>query len=105
MTIAILYGTLCAALHYLTARAKLTEGLWSRYPRWLDYWLSCAACSGFWFGLGCGALGAHYDLPLFNLDPHHWFTWVAAGALGMVWTPILAFAQVYCWQRLLPDDE
>lgn len=105
MTTAILYGTLCAGLYYLLARARITEWLWSRYPAWLDYWLSCSACSGTWYGLGCGALGAYYDLPLFGLDPDHWLTIVAAGAVGMVWTPILAFAHTYAWSSLMPGDE
>lgn len=100
MEIAILYGTICTALHYLLARAKITAWLWSRYPAWLDYWMTCTACSGFWYGLACGALGAHYDLPLLGLDPDHWLTIAAAAAVGMVWTPILAFAQVYAWERL-----
>jgi hypothetical protein len=105
MTIAVLYVTLCAAAYYLLARAKVTEWLWSRYPDWLDYWTSCAACAGFWYGLGCGLLGAQYDLALFGLTPDHWLTIAAAAALGMVWTPVVAFAQVYSWVNLLPGAD
>lgn len=105
MTTAILYGTLCTAAYYLLARAKITEALWSRYPSWLDYWLTCAACSGFWYGLGCGVLGSYLQLPLLGLAPDHWLTFVAAGALGMVWTPVLAYAMTYAWERLLPGAE
>jgi len=92
-------------MYYLLARAKITEAIWSRYPGWLDYWLTCAACSGFWYGLGCGVLGAHLGLSLFGLDPTHWLSYVAAGMLGMVWTPILAYAHTYAWDALLPPSE
>lgn len=108
MTTAVLYVTLCTAMYYLLARAKITEWLWSRYPPFLDYWLMCAACAGTWYGLGCGALGARLDLPLFGLDPDHWLSFVAAGALGMVWTPIVSWVMVKAWTELLgdePDDE
>lgn len=104
MTTVFLYATLCVAAYYLVARAKLTEPLWSRYPGWLDYWTTCAACSGFWYGLGCGYLGAQLGLPFLGLPPEHWATWLAVAAFGMVWTPILSFAMVYSWERLLPED-
>lgn len=100
MTIAILYGTLTAFAYYIGARAKITEWLWSRYPAWLDYWMVCPACIGFWYGLGCGFLGAYYDWPLFGLDPDHWLTVLIAGAIGTVWTPIIAYAHTKAWTEL-----
>ncbi len=100
MTIAVFYVTLCTASYYLASRAKITEPLWSRYPDWLEYWASCSACFGFWAGLACGVIGARCGLPLFGLDPDHWLTLAAAGSLGMVWTPIVAFAHTYAWSGL-----
>jgi len=104
MTTAVLYVTLTTGLYYLAARAKVTEALWSRYPSWLDYWATCAACAGFWYGIGCGVLGTWLNLPLFGLDPDHWFTVLAAGVLGMVWTPVAAFAMVSGWEQLTIGD-
>lgn len=103
--IAVLYVTLCAGAYYLVSRAKITEPLWSRYPTWLEYWTMCAACSGFWYGLGCAALGAKLDLHLFGLEPSAWYTWLIAAVTGMVWTPILSFMMTYSWTALLPDDD
>jgi hypothetical protein len=105
MTTAFLYLTLCTAAYYLVARAKITSFLWRRYPAWLEYWVLCAACSGLWYGLGCAALGYHYDLPLFGLPPDSALGVVSAGALGMVWTPVAAYAMVYAWSGLFGTDD
>jgi len=105
VTTAILYVTLTTGLYYLMARAKVTQAIWSRYPSWLDYWATCAACAGFWYGIACGVLGVWLDLPLFGLDPDHPVTVLSAGILGMVWTPIVAFVMVYGWERLTPGDD
>ncbi len=104
MTTAVLYATICAGLYYLLARAKITEPIWSRYPSWLDYWMSCAACSGFWYGAGCGLLGYRLNLSLFDLPPQHWLAIPTAAVLGMIWTPVIAFAHTYAWEALLPPD-
>ena len=48
------FPVLTAVFYYLSARATITEPLWRRYPPALDRFLSCAACSGFWYGLGLG---------------------------------------------------
>lgn len=105
MTTAFLYITLCTAAYYLISRAKITQPLWSRYPAWLDYWTSCAACSGFWYGIGCAALGRALGLPLLGIPPDVWYVWPVAGSLGLVWTPIVSFVMAYSWSALLPPED
>jgi len=105
--VAVFYTTISTALFYLMSRAKLTQFAWSRYPTWLDYWLSCAACSGFWFGVGIAVLiGRTQEVGVFGLDPLAWYTPLVAGATEMVWTPILARLMIVSWMDLLvePDD-
>lgn len=65
----------------------------------------CAACSGFWYGVGCAALGVALDLQPFGLPPTEWYTWVITAVSGMVWTPILAFVMTYSWSALLPEED
>lgn len=102
MEIAALYVTLSTALYYLVSRAKVTEFAWSRYPSWLEYWTTCAACSGFWYGIGIAVLlGRTQELWLFGLDPLAWYTPLVAGATTMVWTPILARLMVVSWMDLV----
>ena len=48
---------LSASIHWLVARSAITKPLWSRARGWLAELLKCAGCSGFWIGLGLGALG------------------------------------------------
>lgn len=105
--IVALYVTLTTALYYLVSRAKVTEFAWSRYPKWLDYWTSCAACSGFWYGLGIAAvIGRSRGWAPFGLDATAWFTPFVVAATTMVWTPILARLMVVSWMELViePDD-
>lgn len=52
-----LLGVTSASLHWLLARSKIAQPLWSRARGWLDALLRCPACSGFWLGLGLGAGG------------------------------------------------
>lgn len=94
MTALILYPLLCAAAYYLAARAKITRPLWSRYPRWLDEFTLCAACSGFWYGLACGGLGWWLKLPLGGLPPREPATVVIVGLAAIVWTPVVAAAHL-----------
>ena len=90
MTI-ILYPLLTAALYYLGARAQITRPLWSRYPGWLDRFMLCSACSGFWYGAGVGALGGlHLQLPFLGLDGSQWWCWVVIGLCSIIWTPLIA---------------
>lgn len=77
-----------AALFYLGARAQITSFLWSRYPARLDALMSCAACSGFWYGLAGGAIGYAFDVSFIG-STSPWAVLIA-GAMSIVWTPIVA---------------
>ena len=101
MTTALLYVTLSTALYYLAARAKVTEWLWSRYPPWLESFLLCPACVGYWIGIGLAAtIGYHYDLSFLGLDGRGPLAVIVAGLCCMIWTPILAVHMVRSWMDL-----
>ena len=86
----VLYSLLTTALYYLFARAMITKPLWSRYPGWLDYYTTCAACSGFLYGVTVAfAIGWTQDLPFLGLSGRFWMTPIAVGLGSLVWTPIL----------------
>jgi hypothetical protein len=92
------------AAYYLASRAKITEPLWSRYPTWIEYWTLCAACSGLAYGVGItAALG--YGLDLWVVPAAGGANLALGAAVGMVWTPILAFLMVQGWSALLTVDE
>lgn len=74
---------------YLAVEATITRPLWTRYPVWLDGFLSCSACSGFWFA-GFGALYAVLAHDWSLLDLASWETVLAAALLGIFTTPLLA---------------
>lgn len=82
---------LAESLYYLGARAEITRFLWSRYPRWLDKFMACAACVGTWYGstltLGTG-FGLGWDFP--GLPGTAWHTSVVVGLITLFTTPILA---------------
>lgn len=103
MTTALLYALLCGAGYYLLARALITRWLWSRYPAWLDKVMMCASCTGFWLGLGCGALGWWLDLSLLGLRPDHYASVVAAGLCGIVWTPLVVYPVLVVLEALQGD--
>lgn len=86
----VLYPLLCTAAFYLLAQAKLTHFLWERYPPALDEFMSCPACTGFWYGLGCGFLGWWLEIDFLGLDPRHWTTLVLVGLCSITWTPLLS---------------
>lgn len=80
---------LATTVWYLAAAAEITEAFWSRYPRSVDNWARCPACSGTWWGLG-------WALPLIYFGD--WSFFGLRGAAGCVlaalwctfWVPILA---------------
>lgn len=101
MATLFLYGLLTTATYYLLAKAMITHAIWSRYPAWLDYYTSCAACSGFLYGgVVALVLGWSLDLPFLGLDGRWWLTPIIVGLGSMVWTPILANAQVQALLQL-----
>jgi hypothetical protein len=75
----------CATVHWLVARAKITMWFWDAMwlPDSINRLLTCAACSGFWIGLGFGALGVR---PL--VTGHWWLDVIAAGTAAMYATPV-----------------
>lgn len=96
----VLYPLLCATAYYLFARATVTEFLWSRYPKWLDRLTACAACSGFWYGLGCAGLGWWRDWSFLGLPARDPLTVALVGLLAVTWTPIVAWLQISALQQL-----
>lgn len=91
MSGAALYPLLCAAAYYLGAQAVITRFLWSRYPSSVDSLMTCASCSGFWYGIGAGYLGRVLDIPFLGLDPGAWHTPLIVGFCAIVWTPVVSW--------------
>ena len=77
-------GLLSAAIHWIVARAKVTRSFWSALwlPGFISDLLACAACSGFWIGLGLGLAGIR---PL----GHGILGVLCSGLLGVVATPVV----------------
>lgn len=74
---------------YLLVEAAIFRWLWSRYPSSIDAFLSCAACSGFWF-TGAAGLYAVLMHGWSLLDLTSWETVLACSFLGIFTTPILS---------------
>lgn len=90
MTTIILYPLLCCAFYYLGAQATITEFLWSRYPARLDAFMSCPACTGFWYGGACAGLGWWQGWAFLGLEGRHWLTPVLVAFCSIVWTPLVS---------------
>jgi len=86
----VLVGILSAAIHWLVARSYLFEFLWGRARGITEKLLNCAACSGFWIGVGLGFAGLR---PLVAVD--RWAQIVGAGLLALYLTPI--FEGILVW--------
>jgi len=105
MEMILLYALLTAAMYYLLARAMITKPLWSRYPRWLDYYTMCAACSGLLYGVVVAlAIGWTQDLPFVGMPGRYWLTPPLVGLCSMIWTPILASLHVGALVQLGVED-
>jgi len=87
---AVLYATLTATVYSLFTQALIMSWLWSRYPPRLAYFMSCPSCSGFWYGVGCGALGYWQGWPFLNLPGQYWLTPILVGFCAYWWTPVMA---------------
>jgi hypothetical protein len=86
----VLLGLLSAVIHWLIARANITHWFWGspRLPTFLQHLLACAACSGFWIGLGLGIVGIQpIASGLLGV--------LASGLLGVFTTPV--FEGVLLW--------
>lgn len=104
----VLYALLTGCFYYLGARAKITQWLWSRYPKWLDNFMMCSACSGFWYGLGVGfGLGWWRELPFLGLPGRLWVTPIVIALCSIVWTPIVAaiHLRAFDYTGAAPEDE
>lgn len=100
-----LYALLTTAVYYLLAKAMITRWLWSKYPAWLDYYTSCAACSGFLYGVIVAlGLGCTFDLTFLGLPGRSWLTPMLVGLGSMVWTPITANWQIQALLNLGVED-
>lgn len=94
-----IYPLLTTALFYLFARAVITEWLWSRFPAWLQYVTQCPACSGFWYGIACAAIGIYvFDKPF--LGRTNWYVIIDVGLMSIVWTPILGALHEFSMRAL-----
>lgn len=102
MTGFVVYPLVTTALYYLGSWALITRWLWSRYPPILGSLMSCAACSGFWYGLAAGALGARAGVTF----PGGAASPLIVGLCAMVWTPLIAHAMLTRLEALhAPDEE
>lgn len=66
---AVLLGVLSATIHWLIARSKIAQPLWSRARGWIATLLACPACSGFWIGAALTATGIVAAPPWFLGPP------------------------------------
>lgn len=71
---------------YLASQAMLTKFLWSRYPKKVDAFMTCAACSGAWWVLLMARLANYAKGWLFlGLDEKSagWLHWPTAHQIGV----------------------
>lgn len=83
-------GLLTASIHWLLARSRVGEPIWSHVRGTADELLRCPACSGWWLGLLLGIAG----LRPFTL----WWTWTApmfSGLFGVILTPVFEGALLW----------
>ena len=84
----VVLGLLTASTHWLIARSEVARPLWSRATGWIGVLLRCPSCSGWWLGLGFGAMGLR---PVGN----GFFSWFLTGILATILTPI--FESILLW--------
>lgn len=94
-----LLGVVSASIHWLLARSAIFEFFWGRTRGFLEKLLTCAACSGFWIGIGLGLGGVR---PV--QDVAWWAQIAGAGFMGIWLTPV--FEGVLMWglqrSRIVP---
>lgn len=102
-----IYALLTSSAFYLGSRAVITRALWSRYPRRLAAFMDCAACSGFWYGLGFALLlRDKLSQPFGAGIPSS----ILVGLCSIITTPIVAGLMQAGFERLGsavedPDDQ
>ena len=98
-----LYALLSTAAYFLGSRAIITRPIWSRYPKWLDSFMLCAACSGFWYGVAASVgIGWYLDVPFLVLPGRFWLTPPIVGLCSLVFTPWLAAKHVTALESTTP---
>jgi hypothetical protein len=88
---AVFYPMLTAVCWYLGSQAALTQPVWSRYPAAIDGFMTCPACSGFWYGLGLSVLGGRLGWAFFTLPGRSWVTYGLVAFSSIFWTPVTAW--------------
>jgi hypothetical protein len=101
----VLFGILCASLHWLIARSEIARPLWSRARGVVAKLLACPACSGFW--LGGIIAGTGWAVPAGLYDDavrDAWSIHAAVGALlGVVVTPVVEGLLMWGLERSAVD--
>jgi hypothetical protein len=104
----VLLGLLAASIHWLVARASITKPFWdfrwwpAKHPLGITIGLSlsmllaCAACSGFWIGLGLGFAGVR---PI----GEGWLSVLASSFAGILLTPVFEGALLWGLERTRID--
>lgn len=100
----VIYPLVTTALYYLGAHALITRAIWSHYPPRLDKFMSCAACSGFWYGVAVAMLGWWRNWPFLGLPGRDWLTPIIVGLCALVWTPILAYHHLIAMTAISQGD-
>jgi hypothetical protein len=105
----VLYSLLTSAAFYLGSRAKITQPLWSRYPKGFARFADCASCTGFWYGLffGMALSWRPISLPVAGIPPGSWYAPLIIAMCSIVTTPIVAGLMQAGFERLgtaVPDE-
>jgi len=90
----VMLGLLTAGVHWFVARSHVMEWFWGSLPPGsaTAALVDCAACSGYWLGLGVWAAGVR---PLSASIPWWPVEALATGVLGLALTPV--FEGVILW--------
>ncbi|HEV3059626.1 MAG TPA: hypothetical protein VGY48_15355 [Vicinamibacterales bacterium] len=87
----VLFGLLCASLHWLIARSEIARPFWSRVNGMLGKLLACPSCSGFWLGGFLSGIGVVEPVRIDLVTPTaDLITHIIVGALlGVFVTPVV----------------
>lgn len=95
----LLFGIVCASLHWLLARAEITKPLWSHAKGPLDRLLRCAGCSGWWLG------GLVYAIGLQPFPRTGSWCVIVGGLLGAFVTPVFEGLLLWGLERTAVQDD
>ena len=102
MTDLLYLGVAGAAAHFLLYRALITRWLWSRYPKAIEPFFACSACTGFWIGAAVGFLWMARGIPALGLAADDPILPAASGVMTMVMAPIVSFLHLWALEQLSP---